>query len=81
MTIPLLDENGQLAHGDPLFSGNRALGCHTEPELFTNVPCDGSNMLIPDDVNGKHRMILTYGYFTDGSGLREFYEVLEKIVN
>ncbi len=81
ITVPLIDGDGQLANGNPLFSGNRAVGCHSEPEFFVNVPCAGSNVLIPDDVGGKHRLILTYGYFTDGSGPREFYEVMEKIVN
>lgn len=78
IVVPLLNADGSLANGDPLFSGNRAIGCHTEPEIFANVPCDGSNVLIPDDDGGKHVIRLTYGYFTDGSGLREFYEVLEK---
>jgi hypothetical protein len=62
-----------------LFSGNRAMSCSINPADFTSVPCDGSNILIPDDVNGKHTIKLTYGYFTDGSGPREFYEVLEKL--
>ena len=62
-----------------LFSGNRALNCNIEPATFTNVSCAGSNILIPDDVNGHHTIKLTYGYFTDGSGAREFYEVLEKL--
>ncbi len=65
--------------GSGLFSGNRALDCNTEPGLFVDVPCDGSNMLIPDEVDGKHVIRLTYGYFSDGSGSRQFYEVLEKI--
>jgi hypothetical protein len=62
-----------------IFSGNRALNCSVEPETFTSVSCDGSNVLIPDDANGKHTIKLTYGYFTDGSGSREFQEVLEKL--
>lgn len=62
-----------------LFSGNRALSCATEPNNLSLVPCDGSNVLIPDEVNGKHVIKLTYGYFTDGSGPRMFYEVLEKV--
>jgi hypothetical protein len=61
-----------------LFSGNRAISCDTDAAIFTSVPCDGSNILIPDDVGGKHTIKLTYGYFTDGSGPREFYEVLVK---
>lgn len=79
VTVPLVDDSGQLLNGNALFSGNRAVGCHTEESFFTNVPCEGSNVLEPDDVNGKHIIKLTYGYFTDGSGPREFYEVLEKI--
>ncbi len=78
ITVPLLDADGQLANGNALFSGNRAVGCHTEEGFFENVPCTDSNVLIPDDANGKHIIRLTYGYFTDGSGAREFYEVLEK---
>jgi len=62
-----------------LFSGNRALNCKTDAAIFTNVPCDGSNILIPDDETGHHTIKITYGYFTDGSGAREFYEVLEKL--
>jgi len=66
---------------DGLFSGNRALNCNEEPGIFENVPCEGSNVVVEDEASGKHRIYLTYGYFTDGSGAREFYEVLEKIVD
>jgi len=65
--------------GGGLFGGNRRINCTTDFAIFTSVPCVGSNVLIPDDVNGHHIIKLTYGYFTDGSGPREFYEVLEKI--
>ncbi len=64
-----------------LFSGNFATSCATFPEHLTNVPCDDtSNILIPDDATGKHRIILTYGYLSD-SGPREFWEILEKVVD
>jgi hypothetical protein len=63
---------------DGIYAGNRPMSCETDFALFTNVPCTGSNVLIPDDVNGHHQIKLTYGYFTDGSGPREFYEILEK---
>jgi hypothetical protein len=62
-----------------IFSGNRPLDCAVEPQTFTSVTCAGSNVFIKDDTNGKHTIKLTYGYFTDGSGSREFSEVLEKI--
>lgn len=64
-----------------LFSGNYATNCQDNGDKLTNVPCDGSNILIPDDDTGKHRVILTYGYFTEGSGAREFWEILEKVVD
>jgi hypothetical protein len=65
-----------------LFSGNYATNCQDNPDLLTNVPCGAeSNILVPDDDTGRHRIILTYGYFTEGSGAREFWEVLEKVVD
>jgi hypothetical protein len=70
ITVPIVTADG-------LAGGNSALGC---PNL-TSVPCAASNILIPDPVNGKHVIKLSYGYFTDGSGPREFYEVLEKVVD
>jgi hypothetical protein len=65
--------------GDGRFGGTRAINCTDDFAVFTNAPCTGSNVLIPDEVNGKHVIKLTYGYYTDGSGPREFYEVLEKL--
>jgi hypothetical protein len=72
LTVPILTASG-------LFSGNRPLNCTDDGAILVNVPCAGSNVLIPDDVGGKHIIKITYGYFTDGSGPREFYEVLEKL--
>jgi hypothetical protein len=77
--VPVLSKSG-------LFSGNRGLSCATEPSIFANVPCEGSNILVkdpnnPNSSNGRHKIYLTYGYFSDGSGAREFHEVLEKIVD
>ncbi len=72
LTVPILTESG-------IYAGNRAINCTDDGALFIDVPCAGSNVLIPDDVGGKHVIKLTYGYFTTGSGSRQFYEVLEKI--
>jgi len=76
---------GPIITDDGLFSGAFAINCTDNPGDLSNVPCDGSNVLIPDDVTGKHRIIITYGYFTEDTdptiaGAREFYEVLEKVV-
>ena len=58
------------------------MSCLTNPAEFLNVPCGSeSNFVIRDDVNGADRLVMTYGYLTPGSGPREFYEVLEKIVD
>jgi len=65
---------------DGLFSGTRGIGCPTDAADFTVFGCANTNVLIPDDATGKHKIKLTYGYFTDGSGSREFYEELEKVV-
>jgi hypothetical protein len=47
---------------------------------MTNVNCGNSNYVINNDVNGKDRLVMSIGYYTSGSGPREFYQVLEKIV-
>lgn len=64
--------------------GDRTLNCVDDASFFVDLPCAGSNKLVPDMVGGKHRIHLTYGYiFASGpdSGSRQFTEVLEKIVN
>ncbi len=73
-SITILDDPSQL-----FFSGNDMLTCHEDAALFVNVPCAGSDILTPSG-DGKHNIKLTFGYFTTGSGAREFYEELEKVV-
>lgn len=48
-------------------------------EFVANL-CAGSNVVVDDDVAGKDQLIMTFGYITPGSGPREFYQQLEKIV-
>jgi len=56
--------------------------CESNPGDMTNVPCGGSsNFVVNDDVDGKDKLYMSVGYYTAGSGSREFYQVLEKIVN
>jgi hypothetical protein len=66
---------------DGLFSGNIALDCSVNPELFQIYDCTGTNVLEPNEETGEHIIKLTYGYYTNGSGPREFQEVLKKVVN
>jgi hypothetical protein len=80
-TITIPDNLDQL-----FFSGTYMLTCQEDAALFTNVPCDGSNVLIVDGGGpGKHIIKLTYGYFSvtgdENEGAREFYEVLQKVVD
>ncbi len=67
------DQNG---NGAPFIT------CQSNPTDMVNVPCGtDTNIVIRDDVNGADRLVLSYGYYTSGSGPREFYQVLEKIVD
>ncbi|MGD9978590.1 MAG: hypothetical protein AB7S54_11740 [Bacteroidales bacterium] len=54
--------------------------CADNAADMTHVHCATSNYVINDDVNGKDRLIMSIGYYTTGSGPREFYQELEKIV-
>jgi len=64
-------------------NGNRLTVPDRDPALLTKViPLTATpNIVIKDDVAGKDRLILVYGYETAGSGPREFYEILEKVVD
>lgn len=67
----------QLLNGQPL------INCASNPADMKNAcGVDGpQNTVTKDDVNSKDRIYRTYGYFTAGSGPREFYEALERVVN
>lgn len=70
------DGEGQTGNGQPLTT------CELNAADLTNVPCgDLSNFVVRDDVEGKDQLHMTFGYFTAGSGAREFYQVLEKAVD
>lgn len=57
--------------------------CASSPDNMTFSNCGSSNYVIKDDVEGKDILYISYGYLTGSGdvGPREFYEVLEKIVN
>ncbi|MBK8444355.1 MAG: hypothetical protein IPL35_13505 [Sphingobacteriales bacterium] len=62
--------------------GDYLITCESNPNDMANAPCgDASNYVMLDDVNGEDILYLSYGYYIDGSGPREFYEVLKKIVD
>ena len=65
-----------------LLNGFGVINCVDTPTSITNACgfAGPQNIVVNDNVNGKDRIYRTYGYFTTGSGPREIYEVLEKIV-
>ncbi len=66
-----------------LLNGQPATNCTETPGDITNA-CGFAgiqNKAVRDDVLGKDKIYMSYGYLTAGSGPREFYEVLEKVVD
>jgi len=79
ITYPLVDGAPQAPTGYPQVT------CELEPASFPNADCSTSNYVEQDDVNGKDRMYMVYGYFfPDGGGasegVREFEAIYEKVV-
>ena len=75
-TPTMYNGNIQLLNALPL------INCDENPSLMTNA-CGFSgpqNIVVRDNVTGKDRIYRTYGYNAT-AGSREFYEVLELIVN
>jgi|GEM_PF-2005633 len=80
--------NGKISYPDKTPDGAAQTGngqpfitCESNPADMTNVPCTNSNYVVNDDVKGEDKLYMTFGYYTSGSGSREFYQVLQKIVN
>jgi len=65
---------------DQILNDNPLITCLTNPSDMTHVFCDNTNFIVKDDVDGKDRLVMSFGYYTSGSGPREFYQVMEKIV-
>jgi hypothetical protein len=77
ITYPLTTPDGdaQTGNGQPFIS------CQTNPNDFAPLVCDdNTNIVINDDAGGKDRLVMTFGYYTSGSGPRVFHQVMEKIV-
>jgi hypothetical protein len=78
--------DGKITYPEKTPSGEAQTGndqpfitCESNPADMNDVHCGTSNVVINDDVNGKDRLIMSFGYYTPGSGPRTFYQVLEKI--
>ncbi|MEZ4793575.1 MAG: hypothetical protein R2783_08975 [Gelidibacter sp.] len=83
-----IDQDDKISYPDNTPSGDPQTGngqpmitCENSPSNMTNVPCgSNTNYVQRDDVNGADKLYMSFGYLTAGSGPREFYQVLEKIV-
>ncbi len=80
-----IDSNGIISYPDETPEGDPQLGngqpfitCQSNPNDMTHVKCGSSNLVENDDVNGKDKLYMSFGYYTSGSGPREFYQVMEK---
>lgn len=83
-----IDESGTITYpattptGDPqMGNGQPFISCATDPGNMTNVPCGASSTNYVEIDGDEIRLYMTYGYLTPGSGPREFFHVLEKIVD
>lgn len=56
------------------------ISCASNPNQMTNVNCGNSNFVTRDNVNGKDKLTMSFGYLNPSTGPREFYQVMEKIV-
>lgn len=72
------DGVAQTLNGEPLMTPQT----HAS-DMTSVIPIAGAdiNTAIKDDAEGKDRLNMCHGYYTGGSGPREFYFLLEKIVN
>ncbi|WMI68015.1 hypothetical protein [Mangrovimonas sp. YM274] len=83
-----IDENDKITYPDETPSGDAQNGngqplitCESSPADMSNVPCGAeTNIVVRDEVNGEDLLYMSFGYYTSGSGSREFYQVMEKIV-
>jgi hypothetical protein len=79
ITYPAKKPNGE----DQVGNDQPFLRCgDMDPATAAQVHCGESNMVINDDVSGKDRLVMSFGYNTTSgaTGPRSFYQVLEKIV-
>lgn len=66
---------------DQVINDQPLITCELNPTDLTNVNCGGSNMVVNDDISGADELHLVHGYFTAGSGPREFEFILIKKVD
>jgi len=84
-----IDNNGKISYpaewggAAQLINGQPLISCETNLADMPEVHCDASNFVTKDDVNGKDKLTMSFGYLSTGTaadGPRVFYQVMEKIV-
>jgi hypothetical protein len=63
---------------DQILNDEPLMTCESHPSDMVNVNCGNTNFVVKDDVNGKDQLVMSFGYYTGGSGPREFYQVMKK---
>lgn len=67
--------------GEPVILNDQPITtCELNENELSNVPCQTSNYVEIDNLTGKDKLFITVGYLAS-TGPREFYEVLEKIID
>lgn len=69
---------------DQILNDEPLITCESNAGDFAAVglPCGtSSNYVVNDDVEGKDKLYMTFGYYTGGSGPRVFYQLMEKVPN
>jgi hypothetical protein len=67
------DGSGQTGNSQPLMT------CESQPNEMTNVKCATSNFVTRDDISGKDKLTMSFGYLNAPGAPREFYQVLQKL--
>jgi len=83
-----IDNNDNITYPDNTPSGDAQTGngqpfitCASNLADLSNIPCGSESNKVIRSNDGKDKLIMSFGYFTEGSGSREFYQELEKITD
>jgi hypothetical protein len=84
-----IESNGSITYPakwkgvDQKINAQLLITCQSDFANMSTVQCSSSNYIVKDDVNGKDRLIMSFGYLSSGTaadGPRTFYQIMEKIV-
>jgi hypothetical protein len=76
LTLPISYFKTYEPYGALTINGQPPINCAENAGFMTNVHCSESNVAIK---GVKDTLVMSFGYFTEGSGPREFYQKLVKL--